>query len=557
MFAGRGTFATPSWWRASRRLRRDDTGSMPIAMLITLVGVTLSATLTTMVTGQLRDSRRQADRTASVAAAQAGLDAGLAKIRAAVTSLAGDITKLPCTDVNGTLSAITGASTSASPTYTTSIGYFLVDPSGLIGALGPIGDLTNINGLLAGAQTVTGLLTSLGQPVTGSSGVTTALNNAIGCVSGVLKQVPLYGLLRSTGTVGGVSRTVYATYTFHGNNGQYCIGSQDTTGPTVTEKVEAVLCSGPDTQVSFIYPTNLSLALTTTVKTSVKNPLYPYGLCITAATQAVGVVTKFQPCSATVSTTQQWQREVNAQTFYGTADGINSSNLCLSVSTPNAPLNSPIVLAAKSAGDCGIANVTGKAFVPDATAGAGAAGVGTGQFVNYSEVGRCLDLTNEDVSGAWFTSRSLARALIVYPCKQAFSGGVFWNHKWTAPAIPAGQYEATGQVYTVPASGTYAGKPYCLNSPGSAGGYVWVADCSVGGSALQWTIYDAAPLASQAYQVTDFYGNCLEAAGTLGTSYQYSTWSEVITAPCNGSDIQKWNRPASAKLGPLTGMQEK
>lgn len=563
MFAGRGTFAARSWWCGRRRAHRDDTGSMPIAMLITLVGVTLSASLTTMVTGQLKNSRLEADRTAAVAAAEAGLDAGLATIRTAVSALVGDITKLPCADVNGTLTAITGTSTSTPPKYSTSIGYFLVDPSSMIGALGPIGDLTNLNTLVAGTQSVTGLLSSLGQSVASTVGLTDALSNAIGCVGGVLKQVPLYGLLRSTGTVGGSSRTLYATYTFHttdetipgghiviaGNNSLYCIG--DANDPiSAGDPVSAVLCSSADKQVRMIYPKNLSLALAKTVKTSA----FPYGLCITALTQTAGAATKFMPCSPTVSSTQQWARDVNAQTFYGTADGVNSSGYCLTVSSPGVV--SPIVLQ-KGSSYCGVAGATGKAFVADASVGAGAAGTGTGQFVNAYEVGRCLDLTNEDVTGAAFTSKGLARALIVYPCKQAFSGSVYWNHKWTAPTIPSGQYMATGQVYTVPASGTYAGKPYCLNSPGPNGGYVWVVACSTGGSALQWTIWDAAPLAAQAYQVTDSYGNCLEAAGSLGAAYQYQTWSEVITTACDGSAIQKWNMPASATLGPLKGMQEK
>jgi hypothetical protein len=507
-----------------------------------------------------------------VAAAQAGLDAGLAKIRAAVSALSvGDISKLPCVDVDGTLTAVTGTSSTTAPTYSTSIGYFSVDPSSLIGSLGPVGDLTGISGLLSGTQSVTGLLSSLGQSVASATGVTTALSNAIGCVSGVLKQVPLFGLLRSVGKVGGVSRTLYATYTFHGteetvpgghiviagNNSQYCIG--DTiVKPEVGDAVSVVPCSSPDLQASFIYAANLSLALTTSVKATPKDPRSPYGLCITAATPTVGTATKFQACSATVSPTQQWAREVNTQTFYGTTDGVVTNNLCLNVATPASPAGSAIVLAAKSAGNCGVAGVTGKSFVPDASVGAGAAGNGTGQLVNQYEVGRCLDLTNEDVTGAYFTGKGLARALIVYPCKQAFSGPVYWNHKWTGPTIIAPATQATGQIYTVPASGTYANKPYCLNSPGASGGYVWVTACTVGGSALQWTIYGATPLLSTAYQITDSNGNCLEAAGSLGSAYLYSgTWSEVIATKCDGSAIQKWNVPAGFNAGPLKGMQEK
>jgi hypothetical protein len=83
-----------------------------------------------------------------------------------------------------------------------------------------------------------------------------------------------------------------------------------------------------------------------------------------------------------------------------------------------------------------------------------------------------------------------------------------------------------------------------------------VALCSTGGPTLQWTVNQYSPVFSVAYQVIDFYGNCLEAAGSLGTAYQYKGYSEVITAPCDGSGLQKWNAPRSAKLSPLTGIQE-
>jgi hypothetical protein len=563
MFAGRGIFAA-RWWRARRHARHDDAGSMPVALLVTLVGVTLSASLTSQVVGQLKESQRAADRTAAVAAAQAGLDAGLAKIRASVNGLAGDVTKLPCTAFTSTLTALSGTSSSTPPKADVSIGYFLVDPSSMIGALTPIGDLSNITPITTGGISVNALLASLGQSVTSTTSLTDALSSAIGCVSGALAQVPLYGLLRSSGTVGRTTRTLYATYTFHtpeetipggrviiaGNGSIYCLGDANAS-PVAGDPVKAVLCTSADKQAQFIYPKNLSLSLSLSRSTT----SYPYGLCITAASQATDVAAVFQACAATKSSTQQWSYDVNAQTYYGTSNGTSSSGFCLNVKTPGQAL-SPIVL--KTGGSyCGSAGVTGKAMVPDPDVGAGAAGTNTGQLVNYQEVGRCLDLTNEDVTGADFISKGLARALITYPCKQTFSGSVYWNHKWTGPTIASGGYQATGQIYTVPASGTYANKPYCLNSPGASGGYVWVADCATGGAALQWTVYDAAPLAAEAYRITDQYGHCLEAAGSLGAAYRYSTWSEVIATTCDGSGIQKWNVPASFGAGPLKGMQEK
>jgi hypothetical protein len=560
MFAGRGRFAFP--WRNRRRARRDE-GSMPLALLVTLVGVTLSAGLSGLVVGQLRDSQRVSDRVAAVNAAQAGLDAGLARIRGSITALAGDLTKLPCSVMQDTVSQ-------NSARYRVSIGYFLVDPSGMANALAPIGDLTNLNQLTAGTPVDT-LLTSLGQTVTGPlrASLDSAVQSAVGCVSGVLKQVPLYGLLRSTGTVGGVSRTLYATYTFRtteetipgghiviaGTSNQLCMGAgirADGKAPQSGDPVLAVPCTGADDQLKFIYPRNLSLSLSKSRTTKAAG--VPYGLCITALVQVNDAPAIFEPCAATKTPSQQWQYEVNQQTYYGTVDGSNRSGYCLNMQSPGV-VNSPIVL--RNGGNCGSAGASGKAFVPDANVGSGAAGINTGQLVNFAEVGRCLDLTEEDPKGGYFTSRGLLPALITYPCKQSFTGSVFWNHKWSAPAIPKGDYRATGQVSTTPDRGSYIGNAYCLNSPGPSGGYVWVGLCSANTPAMQWTVYEAAPLANEAYQVVDNWGHCLEAAGSLGPAYQYKTWSEVIVTTCDGSGIQKWNAPRSLGLGPLTGIQER
>ena len=568
MFGGRGRFANIR--RKRRSMGRDDAGSMPVALLVTLVGVTLSAGLSGVVVSQIKESQRVADRVAAVSAAQAGLDAGLAKIRGAITALSGDLTKLPCTVVTDTLTPQSGAGTAAA-SYRLSVGYFLVDPSGLTNTLGPIGDLTNLSQIAAGIPLDT-VLGGLGQTVPASvkASLNSAVQGAVGCVGGVVKQVPLYGLLRSTGTVGDTSRTLYATYTFHtteetipgghiviaGTNSQLCLGGgirADGKAPQTGDPVLAVPCTGADDQIKFIYPRNLNLSLSKSRTT--KQAGAPYGMCVTAVAQVDGAPVTFTPCVSPKASSQQWSYEVNQQTYFGTLNGSTSSSYCLTMSQPGV-VNTAIVLK-KGGANCGTSGRAGKAFVPDASVGSGAAGINTGQLVNFAEVGRCLDLTEENPKGTYFTSRGLAPALITYPCKQSFDGRVFWNHAWKSPVIPADGYKAKGQISTTPDKGSYAGVPYCLTSPGPAGGYVWVAPCSGNTEALQWTVYGAAPLATEAYQVVDMYGHCLQAAGALGTAYQYKGWSEVIATTCNGSGVQKWNKPNSARLGPLSGIQER
>ena len=556
MFAGRGRFAL--LWRSRPRVRRDDTGSMPLALLVTLVGVTLSAGLSGVVVGQIKDSQRIADRVAAVAAAQAGLDAGLDRIRQATSGLLTDLP--PCDQL------IRPPGGSAQPAYRTSIGYFLIDPAGFAGTLGPIGDLTNLNQLTAGTPVDT-LLGTLGKTVTASlkAGLESAVQSAVGCVNGVLKQVPLYGLLRSTGTVGGTSRTLYATYTFRtteetipggriviaGTSNQLCMGAE-VRSDGQKPRLMALPCTSPDDQIKFIYPRNLNLSLAKSRTTKLAGA--PYGTCITALVQTENAPVYLEPCISPKAPAQQWQYEVNQQTYYGTNDGINRSGYCL-VMDQVGVVNSPIVL--RSGANCGTAGAAGKAFVPDANVGSGAAGINTGQLVNFEEVGRCLDLTEEDPNGGYFINKKLTPALITYPCKQSFTGSVFWNHKWTGPVIPTGDYKAGGTISTTPDKGSFIGQTYCLNSPGVPNGYVWVSLCTGNKPTMRWTVYGASPVGTEAYQVVDNSGLCLQAAGSLGPAFQYKTWSEVIVATCDGSGVQKWNAPRSWNPSPLTGIQER
>ncbi len=561
MFACRGR---PARIRRGRR-RADDAGSMPLALLVTLVGVTLSAGLSGAVIGQIKDSRRVADRVAAVSAAQAGLDAGLARIRGSVTAQSGDVTKLPCTVITDRMATHGGAGT-ATAEYRLSVGYFLIDPSGLTGTLAPIGDLTNLNDLASGTPLDT-VLTSVRRSVTEAAraNIEEAVRGAVGCVDGAVRQVPLYGLLRSTGTVGDTSRTLYATYTFHtteetipggrivvaGTDGALCLGGSR--APRSGDPVLAVPCTEADEQTKFIYPRNLNLSLAMS-RTS-KQAGAPYGMCVTAVTQADGAPVTFEPCASPKAPRQQWSYEVNEQTYYGTLDGVTRSGHCLTMDQPGVA-GSPIVLG-RDNGQCGAPGRPGRAFVPDASAGSGAAGVNTGQLVNFGEVGRCLDLTEEDPDGGYFRDRGITPAAITYPCKQSFDSKVFWNHAWRSPLIGADDYRTTGEISTTPNRGPYTGIPYCLSSPGAGGGRVWVTPCSDGTPALQWTVYGAAPLATEAYRIVDVYGHCLEAAGALGPAYRYRGWSEVIATTCTGADTQKWNKPNSLGAGPLTGIQER
>jgi hypothetical protein len=559
--------------------RRSDSGSMPAALLITLTGVSLSAGLTNVVTGQIRDTQRLADRTAAVAAAQAGLDAALKAIRDTYAAAGALLTKLPCTTLVDSLTT-PGYSGASTPTFSTSIGYFLTDPSTSTTLLSSIGDLTNINKLAAGTASLTSTVTNAVGAVTAAAvdktKLANTLNGAVACVNGVLQQVPLYGLLRSVGKAGAASRTLYATYTFRTTedtipggqitlaaNGAICLGDANAE-PKAGDPVSVVPCATAGTKATtFVYPTNLSLVLSQT-RTSKYSLLgggsvadtYPYGLCVTASEATTSASLTYQPCVVNPTTTlakqamwkQQWQLNVNAKTYYGTSNGSTSNGLCLSLPYAITSL-SQVPAAMVLSSSCSNAQTR---LDKQATVGAGSAGYNTGQLVSAAEVGNCLDVTNEDVSGKW--AGTSAPALITYPCKQSFDGNTYWNHKWTTPTPLLGALFATGQISTLPASNTDVGIPYCLKSPGPTGGVVWVGKCSGLTADLVWTVWGAALTYKDSYRIVDVYGNCLMPGKTLG--YTYSGWSKVITAPCDGSEVQKWNRPAYADANPLKGLRE-
>jgi hypothetical protein len=569
----------PAFPRRRRWTRRDDRGSMPLALLVTLVGVSLSASLSGMVIGQLKTSARAAERATALSNAQAGLDFALNKIRLAVTLTgAGDITKLPC---DWSAAAVAPAASSG---YSVSVGYFVNDPTGLAKVLADTDpNYINLGNATDALTNVNNLLTAAGSA---AAGLNTVANGAIKCVSGVLTDTPLFGLVKATGVAGpngGTTRTLFGTYIFHnsddninggqiviaGTGGQYCIGDNSST-PQANDKVVAVPCTSTTAVTKFIYPKNLNLVLKDTRTSSTNTTTgssYPYGLCITATPPVDGTLAVFQPCasSGTRIPSQQYDYDVNRQTYYGaTVTGGARSGLCLNV---NGTVSTGQQLALKSSGNCGTAGVTGKAFVPDEYVGPGGAGTTSGQYVNLGEQGRCLDLTNEDPAGTALKNAGKPVALIAYPCKQTFSGDVYWNHKWTGPLTPAlinvGVTSATGIVYTTKPSPL---GNWCVQSPGASGGFVWVAVCNNTDASLTWTVYGATGSNATAYQVVDQNGLCLTSAVGRGSSYVFSssgtlTISYVIAAPCSNdpavNQYQKWNAPNTLQAGPLQGIQEK
>jgi hypothetical protein len=140
--------------------------------------------------------------------------------------------------------------------------------------------------------------------------------------------------------------------------------------------------------------------------------------------------------------------------------------------------------------------------------------------------------------------------MIAWFCKQEPAPSVVrWNQRWSMPAAGT-----TGPITTV--NDEAAGRPrYCLRSPMTTGNlsFVTLSQCTgtiPNSDDLKWTVYGDTGNYATSYQIADDNGNCLTPTD-LENPYAGSTHSDgtakIKVAPCDGSDLQKWNAPADLK----------
>jgi hypothetical protein len=503
----------------------DDQGSIIIAMIVTVVGIALSAMLVPILLGQISTTNGQVRRIHELDAAQAGIDVAIGHIRAANDGSGnGLLPSLPCGPFTGSVGV------GGTERYQVTIAYYSQDPSG-----------RSASDLAA---------------------------NQIKCISGGgTGRTPAYALLISKGTDSAsgdwttvTARVLQGTYTFQTTNQNIPGGlihvyktatSTDmcmdagSGSPTSGTPVLMRPCSSGSTQQKFAYNTNLTIALL-----SSKTATLPLGMCLDAGKPEVaGAVVAFLPCGTTTLPQQQWSINDSAN-FEGTNDGVNLNGLCLNVQSPNTA-NSPVILGSASAGTCRQGYDNKETFSPEASVGAGAAGASTGQLVNFYEFGRCVDVTEQNVNYGY---------LIAWPCKQAPNpANVTWNQKYSLPAIVTGSSSATGAITTKPST------LYCLRSPGSTatGQYVKTVSCTSGSYTADemWTVYGDTGSYATAYRIMDSYGYCLAATDPTVTNPDFyphgSQISKIVVAACSASTLQKWNAPANVALAsPLKDLGE-
>ncbi|MFG1925872.1 ricin-type beta-trefoil lectin domain protein [Cryptosporangium sp. NPDC048952] len=496
-------------------MTKDDRGSLPIALLVSMVGILLSTLLVNTVVGQNTNTRAQIGRVAALNAAQTGLDVALAHIRASADELGnGLLTALPCIDLSGTVAAVTAA---AKASYKVEIDYYQVDPQ---------------NRSLAWLDLYT-----------------------IRCLSGAgVLSTPRYALLRSTGTYTPnassrpTTRVLQGTYTFKTNDRNISGGlihiykTASTTdlcidagsgSPIAGTAVTMEVCSAGSVAQTWAYNRNLTLTLVSSI-----TPTMPLGMCLDAGTpQALGKIVYLQPCAVTTLPQQQWSYNDSAN-FEGTSNGSSLNGFCFNVQSPNVA-GSFLVLANTTGSKCRSGTNNVQNFFPEQTTGAGAAGETANQLVNFKQFGRCLDVTSQNVSATY---------LIAWQCKQAPNpANVTWNQKWTTPALVDSEDGTTGAI-TTNKSGVY-----CLKSPRSTarGQYVVIATCDPTAlpENMTWKMLRNTGKYMTSYTIVDKSGYCLSPTDPTASNPDLygvgQSISKIIVATCDGSTLQKWNAPPS------------
>jgi hypothetical protein len=525
---------------------------MAMLLMVTVVGISMSALLVPVIINQDRTTRFVTTRTHSLDAAQAGIDVVLGKIRDSFdrTTKLGDDSQLPCGPVSG--NAMSGVNDS----YYVEIIYYTKDPVANPSATPML--CSKDNGPFdpnASPPTRTpayACLISTG--VDGGIPTTNPNNTNTDCVTAT--GAGAYGTGVNSSSKG---RTLVTTYVFKTDNtnyaggviriypntgNQYCMDAGSAT-PTNLTPVTLQLCSTstpPAARQVFAYRNDLSIQLLSSASTTSS------GLCLDADTpHANGKALYLATCSAVgaAQPDQQWSINDNSHLEGAKADGSTTDGFCVNVAGQAANL------ALTLQGCTGGTSDASQTWVPAPTAGAGMAGATNKQEVNFFLFANCLDVTGQNVSASY---------LILYTCKQNPNpSNVAWNQKFTPnPALGS---DTTTPPTAAELVTTAGGLRYCLTSPKTDGGYPTVqtgttacpTTLPAAGDPARWTVNRALDVGltsdlayADKYTIVDSSGLCL---GLGGNNDMYlNQYLKIVVTACDGSTGQKWNAdPATGK----------
>ncbi|BCJ42118.1 hypothetical protein GCM10010168_65040 [Actinoplanes ianthinogenes] len=500
----------------------DDSGSLPIAMMVVSTGLVLSIAVMPMILRQFTTARAMADRSTALAGARIGLDVVMARIAAAAYGATGLLEDLPPCTVSGDVGV-----GQEKMEYIVHVTYY--DKSG--------------NVLTCPLKTApkTAKLTSEGL--------------------GSLNTAPAGSAPQYT------SRSLEGTYTFALDNdtrkatggsirvdtssvGNLCMDAVSKT-PVAGAPVKARLCDGSSTQ-QFRYTEELYIKLVNS-----ETDTYPNGMCVYGTTaHANGKAIVLQACPAsggTIVPDYQWSLD-NSSALKSTSPTGGVENYCINLTTASK-VDTPLIL-----NSCG-SNASLNVWRFDAGVGAGMAGEDTNQLVNYSQFSRCLDVTGRSVTATY---------MIAWFCKQDPNGVVDWNQTWyhPMPNDSAKEFEKKGVIYI-----STGGKRYCLKSPLVATSSSWVTVTTTGcpqttttsltgiPTELIWNVKHNTGSYTTSYRIEDSKGLCLQptdlATGVKNVDLHADGTSKVKVAVCSSNELQKWNAPPDiSNSSPLSDVTE-
>jgi Ricin-type beta-trefoil lectin domain len=511
-----------------KRLLRDDTGSLPVAVLLSIIGVGVSTVLLTTILQLTSVTKVERGRAYALQAARSGLETAVARLRSAKdTAGRGSVTALPCGDgatpqLTGSVGADTSGRANGPLRFTVTITYFTQDPEGRSAVW------LSANGKPCA--------TKLGGPPAFAVLDATGVDVATGRERHLFGTYTFKTVLRSSAPGGQLRVWQTSTDVFCVDAGTANPGP----GTTVTMQKCATEDGTPDGRAigrqRFRYNPNLTISFVDAGSEA------PDTLCLEAGwPQQAGAIVKLQPCGATTQMRQQWSF-TTASGLSGTNDGRTIGNHCFSVATPETvgsliKLNDKAGTYRSPGCDSGFPNNV-QSWTPQPDTGAGAAGLpGTNQLVNSKKYGWCLDVKLMDVTRPYE---------VIFPCKQTPDPNVRdWNHQWI---LPKG---GVGLIYTPAPDG-----PACLSIP-SLTAVPPVVDavyrsCSPDAANppenMTWLVRGADTIDdAERYRIEGtgrFAGYCLTPLPDAPDTQQTM---KVGVKRCSGDEYQKWNAEPEAR----------
>lgn len=500
---------------AHRRDRADEGAAMLLTVFFIVFTTGLAMVMLGILLAQLPPAQFVQRSTRTVYAAQTGIQSALSVMRSntkvvgvgASAATYGDPSKLPKT-LTGNVDGAAGGGL----TYSVTIQYFTSDPTG-----------KDSTWLAANAIANTGTT----QP-TYARIVSQGSDSTIGSASATRTVAAIYAFTTTDINIpGGL---------IFSSDQTKCLMADSATVGSLMKLVAATACTD-DARDLWVYDTDWKIKLASTIGSATV-------LCITGqtwtssgGTTSAAVNATLQPCAtsnATAPGNQLWSWD-SALSYVAQ----NSANTARSGRWLSISGTTLIEQSGSSA-----------QFNPSPAVGAGGANYGTHQIVNYSEFGRCMDVTNENLSMSY---------MIVYPCKQDPTGttnAILWNHKWyyNEPVSPA---VSTGAQAIYVRYNNNTANTYCLTANTAASGNtdMYFVSCTNptnvnNVTALQKFIRNQDtknPLTAYTIQLNSDPTKCLTAVAEPGYA-----WSHIRVLACNGSTAQKWNAPPTtvgSKLG--------